>query len=333
MEEHNRRHVDCLSCGARYPERCGVCPTCGAPPLQNTSSAPHRVVIPEIPSTRQRGELAERMGELLHCPERVGELTEAFATSKTVLCADLSRESALSLVDYLQRMHVSAIAESVGESGTKSDNWKWIVGGVALAAGLALIFAVGGFWAVLFGCLAGVFGGGILLTQLLAGRERARPALCMAPEPPSPLPGWDSMPAILASLLVKLDGPSREALSSVAIDIAFVQDELASESLAAFAAGGPGGKLDQTARKILTAAVARGRQVAADSGDEAKLTEALVQLAGAAGKARKRLEVLAVKAEEDGGGATGESEDVDALTAALDAELEDADQVVSSQDA
>ena len=328
MEESGRRHVHCLSCDTRYPERCGVCPACGAPPLRTASSAPHRVVVPEIPSMKQRGELAEKTAELLQCPEQTGQLLESFATGKTVLCTDLSRESALALVDFLKRMHVSATAEPVGEPGSKNDTWKWILGFALLAAGLALIFVVGGvLWSVL-GAGVGLVGVGVLLTQLLAGREAARPAVCLAPEPPVPLPGWESMPAILSSLLVKLLGRPRDALASVATDVAFVQDKLASGSMASYAAGGPGGKLDSVVRKLLAGAVVRGRQLAGEEGDAAKLTEALEQLAAAAAKARRRLETLALKAAEDGGGAQGD--DVEALDAALEAELAEADAAVAA---
>jgi len=317
LEDMDQRTALCVACSTQHPAGTGVCPSCGAPPLQLTGETGYRVVVPEIPSLKQRGELAQRLSELLDCGD-VDAATNALGKGENVICDGLSRESAQALGEHLKKLHVSARVESAAGGGGSASPVKLVVG-VALIAVAILLFLVAE------GLLRFAGGGAALVAGLFAlalhylMQPRRGGTLCVAPPPASTLPGWESLQPVLARLLMTLGGPAREALSTAATDVAWLQHELRSGSMAAYAAGGPGSPLDMAAQKLLAAAVARGRQLAEGNGDRTELTDGLQTLARTAKKART--ELVALGAAAGGSGELPPGQDVKQLTAGIEQEL------------
>lgn len=326
FEDMERRAALCVACNARYPAATGVCPSCGAPPLQTTGAGGYQVVVPEIPSLKQRGELAARLSELLDCPDVEGA-TQALGRGESVICEGLSRESAMALVENLQKMHVSARVESASGPAGRPSPVKLVAGIVLVALGVVLfVLADGGLrWA---GGAAALLAGLVVLGVDALTRPRRSGTLCIAPPPATTLPGWESLQPVLSRLLVTLGGPAREALSAAAMDVAWLQDELRSGSMGSYAAGGPGSPLDEAARKLLGAAIVRGRQLADAGGQSAELTGGLQALAATAKKARAELSALGAAA--GGQAALPPGEDVKQLTAGIEQELRHASDAVAA---
>jgi hypothetical protein len=320
LGDMDQRTALCVACSTQHPAGTGVCPRCGAPPLQLTGETGYRVVVPEIPSLKQRGELAQRLSELLDPSADVEAATNALGRGESVLCDGLSRESALALSEHLKKLHVSARVESAagGAAASSPANLKTIVGVALIAVAVLLFLVTDGLvrWA---GGAAALVAGLFALALHALGQPRRSGTLFVAPPPSTTLPGWESLPPVLARLLVTLGSPAREALSAAATDVAWLQHELRSGSMASYAAGGPGSPLDQAAQRLLTAAVARGRQLAEGAGDGDELTAGLQTLAGTAKKARTELTALGAAAGT--GGELPPGQDVKQLTAGIEQEL------------
>ncbi len=325
MDEQKRRVRRCLACDTTYPTACGVCTSCGAPPLTGTDDDPYQVVVPEIPSMKQRGTLADELMGILDCPIGAGALTEKFGKGNTILCSDLSRASAQSLVDFLQRMHVSAKIESPSSAAGGRGSKLFIAGAVTLGVGIVLGLVLSSF---LLWTIIGLVAGGAIAGVGLIQRSAPTKAMCLAPAPPHPLKGWESMPAVLARLLGSLAGAPRDALSAVATHVAAIQDDIASESIASYAAGGPGGPFDNAVGKLLVGAVSLARRIADGAADD-ELVKRLDDYAKTAHQARKRYGSIGDEASSEAG-TSGEAPDAAALAAEIEKELSEASDAMAS---
>ena len=326
MDDLTRRHAVCASCSAPYPAATGVCPACGAPPVQTTGGAGYQVVVPQIPAMKQRAELARHLDEMFDCGGDVDATAETLGRGDTVVCTGISRESALALVEHLKRQHVSAKAEPAG-AGAATSPTKLVAGAALTIVGVLLLIVTSGAlqWG---GGGAALLAGLVVLALHALSRPRKTSPLCIAPAPVTAMDGWETLPTTLTRLLVSLAGPAREALSAAAMDVAWLQDELRSESMAAYAAGGPGGTLDAAAQRLLAATIAYGRQIADGVGDEAEVTRNLQTLAATASKARKQL--VELDAQAAGPDAIEPGAEVKQLTAGIELELQQASEAVAA---
>lgn len=318
MEQENRQ-VRCLACDATYPLATGVCPSCGAEALAPTSAQSYTVWVHDIPSSRHREEIANLLCEMFDCADDAATVAQNLADGPVALCTDLSREAAQILVESLQRRHVAARLEAGRpETGGGAPVWLWIPGYVPLVAGVGVDLAAGLLpWLTITGAglTAAAFG-----VRAAMRKKRGRPPIGVPYVAATRLPGWDAAASPLARLLRSLDGEPRDALSTVATEVAALQSDIASGSLAAFAAGGQAGGLAQSAQKILAAALEEAQRIAAAGGQAEEPMAKLSSLVAIARQARERFARLA---SEGSGEAQAPAEnDVAELAAAVEQELE-----------
>ncbi len=294
MAEDNLIRVGrCLSCEGHYPFATGVCTHCGAPPIRHASSGVgYEVLVSDIASRQQRDELAHRLSQVLDCGGGPDALASSFAAGRTILCSGLDRESADALVEYLDKAHVSARAEVSGASSGGGDITALIIGSTIVLGGFVALGVMEGLLRKLFGVALLIAGGVAVTVALIRRAYRPRGPICRAALPGSVLPGWESISVALSRLMVGLPSAAREALSQVATDVAFMQRELHTESIAAYASGGPVGPVGEEARELLKEAVARARAIGAERSDEEDAVADLEVLAERAARARSKLAAL-----------------------------------------
>jgi hypothetical protein len=271
--ELDRRRTLCPGCDEEYPLACGACPSCGTLALQPSAGDRFSVFVPEVPSARQRAEVAAYLEKLLDCPGGGRALEAALAAGQLRLVDDLDEAPARALAAALGRKHVQGARVEPTRPSATPFPWTWVPGYLPLVLGLV----VGVVTAIPLG--AGLLGGVVLsgLAMLVHRKGQAKTAasaLAMPVIAVESLAAWRPIAKQLTALLPTLPPQVRAPLGKLATSAAFVVDEY--------------GEGSTPARSALEL-VATGLTLARSGAEPAALSAQLTPLAEAAGRARAEL--------------------------------------------
>lgn len=278
--ELERRRTLCPGCDQEYPLACGACPACGTLALQPSASDRFTVLVPEIPSDRQRAEVAAYLEKVLDCPSGGRALEAALAAGPTRLVDDLDQAPAQALAKALGRRHVQGVRVEPTRPMAVPFPWTWMPGYAPALLGLG-IGLVGRM--PLVGLLAGaVLSGVAMLVHRARSAKGAGSVLAMPVIGGDALPGWAPVGKQLAALLPTLPSAVRDPLGRLALSAAIVLDE--------YHQGSPPG---DAALGVIGAGLERARAAMIPGTDATSVAAQLGPLADAADRARAELARLA----------------------------------------